>query len=71
MTASAPDAYVTHNLAENPLGRLGEVEDVCPLVEFLISDDSAYISGAEIAIDGGQSAHGGMKRLSDLARNDG
>lgn len=68
MTESAPDAYVTHNLAENPLGRLGEVDDVAPLVAFLLSDASSYISGAEIPVDGGQSAHRGMKRLSDLAR---
>jgi 3alpha(or 20beta)-hydroxysteroid dehydrogenase len=68
MTASAPDAYIDHNLAENPLGRLGEVADVAPMVSFLMSDDASYISGAEIPIDGGQSAHGGMKRLSDMAR---
>jgi len=68
MTASAPGAYLEHNLAENPLGRLGEVHDVAPLVAFLLSDESSYISGAEIPIDGGQSGHGGMKRLSDMAR---
>ncbi len=68
MTSSAPPAYLEHNLAENPLGRLGEVEDVAPLVCFLMSDESSYISGAEIPVDGGQSSHGGMKRLSDMAR---
>jgi 3alpha(or 20beta)-hydroxysteroid dehydrogenase len=68
MTASAPVAYIEHSLAETPLGRLGEVTDVAPMVSFLMSDESAYISGAEIPIDGGQSAHAGMKRLSDLAR---
>ncbi len=70
MTATAPDAYLKHTLAENPLGRLGDVEDVSPTVSFLLSDNSSYISGAEIPIDGGQSAHGGMKRLSDMARED-
>jgi 3alpha(or 20beta)-hydroxysteroid dehydrogenase len=70
MTDSAPKAYLKHNLDENPLGRLGEVADVSPMVAFLLSDDSSYISGAEIPIDGGQSAHGGMKKLSDMARED-
>jgi 3alpha(or 20beta)-hydroxysteroid dehydrogenase len=68
MTASAPDAYVTHNVASTPLGRLGVAADVAPLVGFLMSDAASYISGAEIPVDGGQWAHGGMKPLSDLAR---
>ena len=56
------------NTAATPLGRLGLPSDVAPLVTFLLSDAAAYISGAEIPVDGGQSAHGGMKALSDLAR---
>ncbi|MCB1474515.1 MAG: SDR family oxidoreductase [Rhodobiaceae bacterium] len=36
-----------------PLGRSGTVEDVADLVLFLLSDESSYITGAEIAVDGG------------------
>ncbi len=68
MTASAPDWFRTLNIEETPLGRTGTSEDVAPLVVFLISDESSYISGAEIAVDGGQSAHGGNKRYSDAGR---
>jgi 3alpha(or 20beta)-hydroxysteroid dehydrogenase len=68
MTQSAPHAYIEHNLAAAPLGRLGTTNDVAPLVAFLLSEESAYISGAEIPVDGGQWAHGGLKGLSDLAR---
>ena len=36
-----------------PARRMGEVEEVAHLVAFLASEDAAYISGAEIDIDGG------------------
>lgn len=36
-----------------PLRRLGAAEDVAKAVMFLASEDAAYISGQEIAIDGG------------------
>jgi 3alpha(or 20beta)-hydroxysteroid dehydrogenase len=48
-----------------PLSRVGTVEDVAAVVAFLASDDSAYLTGAEIAVDGGAaagSAPGGFKQ---------
>ena len=68
MTASATPAFRAANLAETPLGRTGTVEDVAPLVAFLLSDDASYISGAEIAVDGGMTSHGGVKSISDAVR---
>ena len=41
-----------------PLGRWGRAEEVADLVEFLLSDRSAYINGAAIRIDGGASLRG-------------
>ena len=38
-----------------PMKRKGTAEEVAKLVLFLLSDDSAYITGAEVAIDGGVS----------------
>jgi len=39
-----------------PLGRAADPEDITPLYEFLASDDSRFITGAVIPVDGGVSA---------------
>jgi 3alpha(or 20beta)-hydroxysteroid dehydrogenase len=65
MTASAPEAFRAANIEAAALGRTGTAEEVAPLVVFLISDESAFVSGAEIPIDGGQTAHAGAKALRD------
>ena len=44
------------------------VDEVAPLVAFLIGDDSTFISGAEIPVDGGMTAHGGVTSISDAVR---
>ena len=69
MTASAPEWFRSANIDETPLGRTGLPGEVAPLIVFLISDESSYISGAEIVVDGGQTAHGGSKAYSDASRN--
>ncbi|MFE9451958.1 SDR family NAD(P)-dependent oxidoreductase [Streptomyces sp. NPDC006739] len=70
MTASAAPAFREVNLRETPLGRTGTVDDITPLVVFLLSDDASFITGAEIPVDGGFTAHGGAKAISDALRTD-
>jgi 3alpha(or 20beta)-hydroxysteroid dehydrogenase len=65
MTATANPAFREANIADTPLGRTGQPEEVAPLIVYLISDESSFVSGAEIVIDGGQSAHGGAKAKLD------
>ncbi len=36
-----------------PLGRLGSVNDVTPVVRFLLGDDARFITGQTIIVDGG------------------
>jgi len=35
-----------------PMGRVGQPEEVAELVAYLVADASAYVTGAEVAIDG-------------------
>jgi L-rhamnose 1-dehydrogenase len=40
---------------KQPLGRIGQPEDVADLVVFLASERASFLTGASITIDGGAS----------------
>jgi len=68
MTSDVPQPVSEALLGSVPLGRAATTADVAAAVCFLLSDDAAYLSGLEVPINGGQTAHGGMKVLSDAVR---
>jgi acetoacetyl-CoA reductase len=41
-------------LPQIPVGRQGEPDEVAALVAYLASDDAGFLTGANIAINGGQ-----------------
>jgi len=43
--------------ANIPLGRVGQPDEVAGLINFLVSDDSSFVSGAAISVDGGKHMH--------------
>ena len=49
----------------SPLGRVGQPEDVAPVALFLASDEAAYVTGANIVVDGGQTLGIGMQFGAD------
>jgi 3-oxoacyl-[acyl-carrier protein] reductase len=53
MSAALDEGQRQQIIRRTPLGRLGQVADVVPCVEFLLSPGARFITGQVITIDGG------------------
>ncbi len=48
-----PDSVIAGIAGGVPLGRLGDIREIGELAAFLSSDESSYITGTQVVIDGG------------------
>jgi len=53
LTEVLPEEAQQAMLANTPLGRLGDPEDIAGAVRFLCSDEAAFITGEVLLVDGG------------------
>jgi acetoacetyl-CoA reductase len=54
VTAIPKDVLDSKIIPQIPMGRLGKPEEVAGLVAYLASEEAAFVTGANIAINGGQ-----------------
>ena len=57
MVMAVPEDVRNQIIAQIPVGRLGKPEEIAALVGFLASEDAAFITGANLAANGGQHMH--------------
>ncbi len=53
MTADMPSAGRAKLTASIPMGRFGRPEEIAAVVDFLVSEAAAYITGQTLSVDGG------------------
>lgn len=53
MKAEEIEAFATQTKASVPLGRFGRAEELANAALFLLSDQGSFVTGAELAVDGG------------------
>ena len=71
-TPMLPPTHILNDLAKNlsALGRIAEIDDLVGVYHFLASDESRYITGQTIVVDGGRLAGFRTEILGRLARAD-
>ncbi|MGH7742139.1 MAG: SDR family NAD(P)-dependent oxidoreductase [Candidatus Eiseniibacteriota bacterium] len=56
VSKAVPDyaAFLERSKSTHPLGRVGQPEEVAALILFLLSDESGWVTGSTVGIDGGR-----------------
>ena len=68
IAGNAAAAYRSVTARVIPMGRGAEPDEVAQVVLFLASDESSYVTGTEIAVDGGYSSYALPRLREDLIR---
>ncbi|WP_195759790.1 SDR family NAD(P)-dependent oxidoreductase [Paracoccus sp. S-4012] len=73
-TSMSPERYQTEEglalaRSRNPLGRLGTPEDIAEAIFYLASPAAAFITGAEIVVDGGMQVTLAQRGAAGLTRS--
>lgn len=53
-------ASLTQYNKRTPMGRVGEVDEIAAVVQFLVSDRASYITATTVTVDGGWTAWGNL-----------
>ena len=54
MVMAVPEDIRNKIIAQIPVGRLGEPDEIAALIDFLCSEQAGFVTGADFAINGGQ-----------------
>ncbi|MBF0446196.1 MAG: acetoacetyl-CoA reductase [Magnetococcales bacterium] len=57
MMKAIPEDILNKIIAQIPVGRLGEAEEIAQLVAYIASDAAAFMTGANVDMNGGQFIH--------------
>jgi acetoacetyl-CoA reductase len=57
MVMAVPEEVREKIIAQIPVGRLGKPEEIAALIGFLCSDEASFMTGANLAANGGQHMH--------------
>ena len=53
VSINVDEAGMAKRIARTPIGRLGQVDDIANIACFLASDESGFITGESMLVDGG------------------
>ena len=62
MVAAVPKEVLEKIVAQSPVGRLGQADEIGRVVQLLVSDEAAFITGATIAVNGSQAPSPARRR---------
>ncbi|MEL0028798.1 MAG: acetoacetyl-CoA reductase [Perlucidibaca sp.] len=57
MVRAVPEAVRNQIISQIPVGRLGQPEEIARVVAFLVADESGFITGANLSVNGGHYMH--------------